>query len=227
MFFAQAAPPPASYSHQVAPTLALHCNGCHGGASRGGASRGGASGAGGLSTRSYDDLMRGGNLGKVVIPGDPERSLLLDFVEGRRGEEHRMPLGGRPLSPQQVAAIRRWIGEGAKPDADTTTKYKFTLPNVRASRKKLLQVSCQVNTQSYLILTLWDRRKKRALLTEVASIKWPQDRGDTGRPGELISWYVRPAKDWPRWFTAELTVAYAEQEPRETVFSVKLLDRQR
>ena len=79
------AAPPISFSRDVAPILALHCNSCHGD-------------AGGLSTRSYSELMAGGNLGKVVLPDNPAGSLLIQFIEGSRGEAHRMPLGGRPLS---------------------------------------------------------------------------------------------------------------------------------
>lgn len=82
MFFWAPPVPPVSYSADVAPIFAMHCNSCHGG-------------AGGLSTRSWKELMQGGHLGKLVIPGDSDRSLLLHFIDGRRGAEQRMPLGER------------------------------------------------------------------------------------------------------------------------------------
>ena len=106
MLFWAPPPPPVSYSQQVAPILAMHCNTCHGD-------------AGGLSTRSHAELMAGGNLGIVVVPGNAERSLLVHFIDGRRGEAHRMPLGGRPLSREQIDTIRRWIDEGANKDASS------------------------------------------------------------------------------------------------------------
>jgi cytochrome c len=208
MLFPAPAPPPVSYSSQIAPILALHCNGCHGE-------------AGGLSTRDYAALMKGGNLGKVVLPGDAEGSLLLHFIEGRRGEEHRMPLGGAPLPADQVAAIRRWIAEGAQADADTSRKYRVTLPRVRVNRHKVLRVYCKVNTQSYLILTVSDPRSQRPLLVEVASIKAPRERGDAGSPGEKIWWEVRPARRWPKRIAVELTIAYAEREPEGTELFVE------
>lgn len=207
----QAGPPPVSYSIQVAPILALHCNGCHGA-------------AGGLSTRGYAELMAGGSLGRSIIPGDAEGSLLVQFVEGRRGRERRMPLAGAPLSAAQIATIRRWIQEGASQDADSSKKHRFTLSNVRVDRSKLLEVFCRVDSPSYLILTLIDPGKKRPLHSEVASIKAPKEAGDAGSPGELIRWGLRPGRKWPRRITVELTVAYAEREPRGTEFFARTAD---
>lgn len=212
MMFASPPPPPVSYSRQVAPILALHCNGCHGD-------------AGGLSTRSYADLMTGGNLGKVVIPGEPDRSLLTHFIEGRRGESHRMPLGGQPLSAAQIETIRRWIAEGASQDETTARKYTRVLPDVRLDRGKIVRVFCRVNTQSYLTLTVRDPGNKRPLLTEVASIKSPKERNDTGEPGELISWDVRAGRAWPKTIDIELTIEYTVEEPRGTEVFFRLVDQ--
>src|SRR5215813_10111456 len=103
MFFF-APPPPVSYSQTVAPILALYCNTCHGDSA-------------GLSTRSHADLLRGGNSGPAVVPGDAERSLLVQYIDGRRGEKRRMPFGAAPLSAEQIDLIRRWVSEGAKSDA--------------------------------------------------------------------------------------------------------------
>lgn len=49
-----------------------------------------------------------------VTPGDAESSYLVHKIEGREGIEGRqMPIGGEPLTSEQIAAIRRWIDEGA------------------------------------------------------------------------------------------------------------------
>ena len=85
LFFAHpAAGGLVSFGREVAPIFAMHCNGCHGD-------------AGGLSLRSYKDLIKGGNLGVIVVPGNADGSLLIHFLDGRRGEAHRMPKEGRPL----------------------------------------------------------------------------------------------------------------------------------
>ncbi len=208
MLWFQPSPPPVSYHQQVAPILALHCHSCHGE-------------AGGLSTRSHAELMRGGNLGRVVKPGDPDGSLLVHFIEGRRGEEHRMPLGGRPLAPEQIAVIRRWIAEGGSEDADTTGKYVLKLPNVRVAGAPVLRVVCKVNVQAYLTLRVSDSSGRRALFTEVASIKSKKDRADGGVPGERIWWDIRPGKKWPSRVLVELTIQYAPEEPRGTEIYVE------
>jgi mono/diheme cytochrome c family protein len=54
--------------------------------------------------------------GTLVVPGDPDASLLLDKLSAptpRCGE--RMPLGMDPLSAAELAAIRSWIQAGAQP----------------------------------------------------------------------------------------------------------------
>ena len=204
------APPPVSYHQQVAPVLALYCHGCHGS-------------AGGLSTRSHAELMRGGNMGRVVKPGDPGGSLLVHFIEGRRGEAHRMPLGSRPLAPEQIAVIRRWIAEGATEDRDTTPKYVTKLTGVRARGVPVLRVVCKVNVAAYLTLRVSDSSGRRTLFTEVASIKSPKASGDSGAPGERIWWDIHPGRKWPRRVLLELTVQYAPEKPRGTELYVDAL----
>jgi Planctomycete cytochrome C len=206
----QPPPPTVSYHQQVAPILALHCHSCHGD-------------AGGLSTRSHAELMRGGDMGPVVKPGDPDGSLLVHFIEGRRGDEHRMPLGGRPLTKEQIALIRRWIAEGANEDVDTTKKYVTKLKDVRVGGAAVLRVVCKVNVAGYLTLRVSDAGGHHVLFTEVASIKSPKERGDAGAPGERIWWDIRPARKWPGKVAVELTVQYAPEEPRGTALYVERL----
>src|SRR5436309_14608828 len=79
-----------SYSRDIAPILAMHCNSCHGDSGS----------AGAVVTRTHADLMKAGD---AIVAGDPDRSQVVQFIEGRRGEEHRMPLGGAPLTAEQIA----------------------------------------------------------------------------------------------------------------------------
>jgi len=50
-----------------------------------------------------------------VVPGDPDTSFLLAKLLGQLGpgERSRMPLVGRPLSPNAIDLVRRWIAAGA------------------------------------------------------------------------------------------------------------------
>ena len=75
----------------------------------------------------------------AVIPGDPERSLLIHFIEGRRGEAHRMPLGGRSLSPAEIEMFRRWIAEGAKPDRAPKSRPARVLRHIEMAPASALE----------------------------------------------------------------------------------------
>lgn len=52
-----------------------------------------------------------------VEPGKPEQSYLVRKLEGTHvaagGTGERMPVGGAPLSPEQMATLRAWIEQGA------------------------------------------------------------------------------------------------------------------
>lgn len=66
-----------------------------------------------LSTTSTSDACAGRS---VVVPGDPEQSLLYLKVAGQPPCGNRMPLGGSALSAAQVEMIRSWIDGGANED---------------------------------------------------------------------------------------------------------------
>lgn len=50
-----------------------------------------------------------------VAPGEPDRSYLIQKLEGHAAVGARMPLGGPYLDADTMAVLRRWITEGAKP----------------------------------------------------------------------------------------------------------------
>jgi hypothetical protein len=171
-----------SYSREVAPILAFHCNRCHEGP--------------GLDTRSYAGLLRGGALGPAVIPGDPERSPLAQFVEGRRGEARRMPLGEPALAPQEVALLRRWVAEGAGEDEDTTPRYELKVGGLKRGR---LEVRVWSPERAYLIVSVRDK-KGRVLLERAAA-------------GTESQWRLEPERGWPGRVQVVLVVKYAAREP--------------
>lgn len=207
MLFFAPPPPPVSFSTAVAPILAMRCNSCHGD-------------AGGLDTRTHAGLMAGGNLGKVVIPGDAERSLLVHFIEGRRGEVHRMPLGGRPLSQEEIGIIRRWIDDGARPDSVSLPRQVSTLNSISLPRGKPLRLFFKVSSEAYLTLTIRDPRSRGVLLSRVATVKSEREQGDAGAPDELLHWDIRAGKGWPKTIDAELTAEHGTTTLRGTQFYV-------
>lgn len=189
-------PPPVSYSHEVARIFALHCNGCHGG-------------AGGLSTRTYAELMVGGNKGRVVLAGNPEGSLLLHFIEGKRGPNRRMPPTGPPLPPESVARIRQWIAEGAVDDKQSVAEQRVQLPiELPAAGPLRLQGRCRA--EAYLTLRVTDPATGRVLHEESGAVKQTVNDTDFGKPGAPLRWTLRRGSNWPKAITAEIIARYAE-----------------
>ncbi len=188
---------PVSYHHDVAKIFAYHCTGCRGE-------------AGGLNLRTYRAVMEGGNKGKVLIAGDPENSLIIQFIEGRRGAAHRMPAGGAPLSAQQTATLRQWIAEGAKEDAEPA-------PHVRQFDNVKLpgRITCTVPVQAYLTITAANPASGQILWSDTASIKTPKEQNDAGQPGQPIHWDLRQAPGWPPSVTIRLTLQHTT-DPRLT-----------
>ncbi|HWC01098.1 MAG TPA: c-type cytochrome domain-containing protein, partial [Bryobacteraceae bacterium] len=50
---------------------------------------------------------------KVVQPAKPEESALYQRIAGL-SDQARMPMGGKPLPPEQIALIKTWIEQGAQ-----------------------------------------------------------------------------------------------------------------
>jgi WD40 repeat protein len=90
-----------SFANEIAPILADQCLVCHNARTA----------KGRFSVETFAALMKGGESGAAVTPGDAELSNLALLVES--GE---MPKDGDPLPSEQIALIKQWIADGAKLD---------------------------------------------------------------------------------------------------------------
>ena len=64
---------------------------------------------------SYNGVMQGTQYGPVVLPGDPDSSVLNQLVEGRADPSLTMPHGDREkLYAAEKEILRNWVGQGAK-----------------------------------------------------------------------------------------------------------------
>ena len=77
----------------------------------------------GLRVDSREALVKGGENGPAVVPGDPEKSLLIHAIR-RDGTGPRMPKDGPKLSQETIDAFMKWIKDGAPwpPDKDREEK---------------------------------------------------------------------------------------------------------
>ncbi len=92
---------------KIRPILAARCYQCHGPDVQ----------QNGLRLDSLAAALKGSALGRVIVPGQSEKSPLVRRVLGL--DRPQMPYGGPALTAEQVRVIRHWIDQGA-PGPDST-----------------------------------------------------------------------------------------------------------
>lgn len=94
-----------SFAREVAAVLAEKCTGCHGTQNP----------RNNFNLTTITTLMRGGDRGEPILPGNAADSLLIKKLKGT-ADGARMPQRGGPLDDATIAKIEKWISEGAKFD---------------------------------------------------------------------------------------------------------------
>jgi len=89
-----------------------------------------------LVLETHETLLRGGESGPSIVPGKSGESLLARMIEGKfekDGKVKFMPPGKRDkLSAGEIALIKAWIDEGAKPPAEAIASLKdLVVPDVK------------------------------------------------------------------------------------------------
>ncbi|HEY3128489.1 MAG TPA: PSD1 and planctomycete cytochrome C domain-containing protein [Acidobacteriota bacterium] len=98
--------PQISFTQQIRPILETKCLECHDPEER----------KSNFEVTSLAALLRGGKkAGSAIIPGKPDESPLVQYIEGRR--QPQMPKGRAPLSDEEIALFRMWIEAGAVDDS--------------------------------------------------------------------------------------------------------------
>jgi cytochrome c553 len=90
----------AFFEARILPILAERCLECHGSKKQ----------KSGLRLDSRAAMLKGGDSGPAVVPGQPEESPLIEAV--RYEGEPKMPPSGR-LAPQAIADLEAWVKRGA------------------------------------------------------------------------------------------------------------------
>lgn len=94
-----------SYQTEVLPLLQKHCTGCHQPSTK----------AAGLDLTTYVDARKGGRLGSAWVPGEPDDSLIVQYLIAAK--QPRMPLARAALSEAEIRVFKDWILAGAKDDS--------------------------------------------------------------------------------------------------------------
>lgn len=93
----------AFFEKEIRPILSGSCYSCHSEKTKV---------AGGLRVDDYRGLLDGGDEGPAIIPGDAEKSLLIQRVT--HGSPNRvMPQESEHLTEEQISKLRQWITLGA------------------------------------------------------------------------------------------------------------------
>jgi Protein of unknown function (DUF1553)/Protein of unknown function (DUF1549)/Planctomycete cytochrome C len=95
---------PVDFSRDIRPIFNQNCTSCHGGVRQ----------KNGVSFIFREEALGTGKSGRrTIVPGDPNASELIARVTSK-DPDVRMPYHAPPLTPEQIALLRRWIKEGAK-----------------------------------------------------------------------------------------------------------------
>lgn len=113
------------FAHVVTPILQTRCNDCHQARRF----------KGGLVLDSWAALQRGGKGGVVVVPGQPDKSPLLQRVMLPFPHYQHMPPRRHPQpTPEEMALLRRWIALGA-PAQGTLASFGVDPRSIAAAKK--------------------------------------------------------------------------------------------
>ncbi len=99
------------FESKIRPVLVNNCYKCH--------SQESPKAKGGLYVDTKNGLLSGGEGGPAVVPGDPEKSLLIKAVR-YTDADLQMPPKGKKLADNEIADLEAWVRMGA-PDPRVTT----------------------------------------------------------------------------------------------------------
>jgi hypothetical protein len=105
------------FEANIRPLLVVHCLKCHGEKKQ----------WAGLRLDSREALLNGGDSGAAIVPGKPDKSLLIRAVR-QVDDDLKMPPKDR-LTKRQIAALVRWVKMGAQFPETTRAAGRMRDPN--------------------------------------------------------------------------------------------------
>ena len=111
------------FENKIRPVLVERCYKCHSDAKK--------QSKGGLKLDSREQLLKGGEKGPAVIPGNPDRSLIIKAIRRTDQELAMPPKEDDQLTPTQIQDLVAWVKMGLPYPADSTTKPAIDLAEAR------------------------------------------------------------------------------------------------
>ncbi len=115
------------FEKRVRPLLISRCFQCHSGKSK--------VLKGGLRLDSHQAVLKGGDTGVAVVPGEPDKSLLVRSI---RYQAYEMPPTGK-MKPAEIAVLVDWVKRGAfwpagnSPTVARTTEGNYDYKKIKAT----------------------------------------------------------------------------------------------
>ncbi len=103
---------PVSFIKDVAPILQKNCFACHDAKKR----------KGKFEMTTWENFRKGGSHDDPVEPGKSQDSYIIGVLTSTKADRMPPKEAGDALKPEQIAAIARWIDEGAKLDKEIDPK---------------------------------------------------------------------------------------------------------
>ena len=88
------------FEKEIRPVLVKRCYACHGSKKQ----------EASLRLDSHAWMMKGSDTGAAVVPGDPQKSRLIQVIQYHDDDSQMPPEGKMP--PQEIAALTRWVKMG-------------------------------------------------------------------------------------------------------------------
>ncbi|MFC6647184.1 DUF1553 domain-containing protein [Granulicella cerasi] len=163
----------AYFEKKVRPILVNRCYNCHSDAFKE---------AGGLRVDVGISIFAGGNDGPVIVPGHPEKSLLIDRLKTANLAQRMPQESAEALPAEEIATLEQWVRDGAA-WPDETEKLPPTPAKLAALYPKL-----RAQHWSWQPLTT-------PTLPEIANNKWSQQPIDRFILSTLDEKHLAPVDD--------------------------------
>ncbi|MBX9652375.1 PSD1 and planctomycete cytochrome C domain-containing protein [bacterium] len=105
------------FEKKIRPLLVAKCYECHSGKEANG----------GLRLDTKDFVIKGGDTGPALTPGDPDESLLIEAIRYKNTDLQMPPKN--PLSAEEIALLEKWVGMGAPDPRDEATPVVSSGPS--------------------------------------------------------------------------------------------------
>lgn len=183
-----------SFTRDIAPFMANLCGNCHSRARR----------SGGLCLETFYDMMKGGDSGRVVLPGNLEGSRLYRLVGGL--ENPRMPQGQARITRKNYEDLTKWFEEGCVYDGDDprTPLRQFVRTEAAVEAERFASMSAEEMNKYRIDRT--DGQIKRALPNDATNSLQSDEFYLIGNVGAER---LRQVDEWAQTHTANLRKTFS------------------